>query len=349
MEQKELIEILRVGLKAVSPYNSQPWEFQFHNDQLIIRPKFNERGFLGNVRNVILYSLGAFLENLSEGAKHFHYQISYVLLSKEVEMGKPLCAVTFNKTSGSPDHDIRHVMSRYTNRKIYRPQSLPPAVLEKIRSYFQGGTRAILDVTNNHAFINSCSLLERIRIANLEFNEELMDVLCFSEKEAQERRRGLDMRVLELPLIAQLFLRAEKNFFFRKTIGRSVLAQRVAESAKKKSLYGCPLLIAFKNTDDSADVLVRDWMDIQKTLNHLRQEGLHSQLLATSTDLIKIKRSFYLPAERKVLEQADINIEKSIGTKLSSVLCLLRVGYADECPVTSLRVEPEELLLDPAQ
>jgi len=345
MDRREMIEILKVGLQAVSPYNIQPWEVRFKQDQLIIFPKYFERGFLGNFRNVVLYSLGALLENLSEGAKHLHYEMTYRLLNSEAQIGEPLCEVSFRKTFGSPDHDISHVMSRYTNRKIYRRQPVPASIFEKISSLFAGGAREVLNVTNNDRFINACALLERIRVANLEFNEELIDILCFTPKEAEERRRGLDLRVLELPFYAELFLRAERNFFFRRAIGGSLFGQVVAEAARKKTLHGCPLLIAFKNLDGSPEAAVHDWMAIQKILNFLQQEGLCSQLVGSSPDLTKVKRAFYLPGERKMLDQADTAIQKSLGMRMQAILTLVRIGYADECKVKSLRVDPETLLL----
>lgn len=345
MDHKDIIEILRVGLKAVSPYNLQPWVFQFKQDRLVIFPKYQDRGFLGNSQNVVLYSLGALLENLSEGAKHFHYEMTYRLLRREVQLGEPLCEVLFRKTLELRDYDISHVLARYTNRKQYRPEPVPLSLLEEIRSLFQGGTREILDITRNEDFINLCAQLERIRIANLEFNEELIDNICYTPALAEKSRRGLDLRVLELPLLAHVVLRLVHIPFFRKAIARSRLAQKAAEMAKKKALHSCSLLVAFKNEDGSPEASVRDWMAIQKILNLLQQKGLSSQLLGSSPDLTKIKMAFYLPEERKILDQADAAIQKCLGTKMQYVLTLLRVGYADESRYKSLRLNPEDLLL----
>jgi hypothetical protein len=344
MNRTDLLKILKVGLQAASPYNSQPWEFEFKEDRLFIYAKYVKHGFLANFHDGLFYALGAFLENLSEGAKHHHYAMTSRLLSQTIQMATPLCEVTFIQTPQSPEHDISHVLLRCTNRKIYHRQAVPPDILKEMRALFQGGTRQLLDVTGNDRFMNSCALLERVRIANIEFSDDLIDNLCLTPKEAEERRRGLDLRVLELPLLTRLFLRTERNVFFRRTVGRSIIAQKGAETAKKKALLGCPLLIAFQDHDDSPEILVRNWGAIQKILNFLQQHGLSSHLLASSPDLTKIKRGFYPPEQRKILDQADRDIEMTLGIKMQSILTLLRVGYADDCKIKSLRMDPQDLL-----
>lgn len=345
MDRKELIEILRVGLKAASPYNLQSWEFQFQDGHLLIFLKYDKKGFCTAFNDVVFYSLGALLENLSEGAKHLEYQMSYSLVHDDIKMSKVLCKVSFKKIVADKDYDIRHVISRYTNRKAYRQQALSPDVLDKIRIFFQGDTRKILDVTKNCVLIDNCALIEKVRISNLELNNDFVDNICFSEKQAQESRRGLDLRVLEVPFSTQIFLRAAQNQFFRRTIGRSILAQLVAKKAHQELLYNAPLLIAFLENNQRKDVLVRDWMDIQRIINFLHREGLSSHLIASCVDLVKIDASFFGAPEREILNLAQINVQKNTGIELRQILTLLRVGYADECKVKSLRVDPENLLL----
>jgi nitroreductase len=95
ISRKDLIEILRVGLQAVSPYNAQPWGFQFKDNQLLIYTRHNDRGFW-KCKDAIFHSLGAFLENLSEGARHYHYEISFTHeTDKYMNLTKPLCFVNF--------------------------------------------------------------------------------------------------------------------------------------------------------------------------------------------------------------------------------------------------------------
>lgn len=345
MTQNELHDILKVGLKAVSAYNLQPWTFQFKQDQLIIFPKYIERGFLKGFRDTFLCSLGALLENLSEGARHYQYTLTYELLNPDMDLGQPLCRVTFSKIPNPENYDIRHVMERYTNRKMYRQDPVPAGTLAKIREIFAGPTREVIDVSGKTVFIDNCAKLERIRIANFGLNDELIDVISFNAKQAEDRRWGLDLRVLELPYFARLFLMAERNKFFRGVFGRNFMVQKFAERSTKKSLYGCPLLVAFKNTDTSAQAAVEDWKGIQKILNFLRQQGLNSQLMDVGPVIMKIREDFYNPREHKIVLEADEKIHQCIGTSLANVSTLLRVGYAEECRIKSLRKDPEEFFL----
>lgn len=345
MERKEIIEILRVGLKATSPYNGQPWQFQFKNDVLSIFEIYSRGGFLENFKEVPFYSLGPLLHNLSEGAKHFQYAMTYRLKTRETDLYQALCEVKFQKSSTLPNYDIAHVMSRYTNRKKHRDEYLSPRVLEKIRNSFSGETRAVLNVTNSEAIINNCAALERIRMGNSGLNKEIINQLCYTPEEAEKSRRGLDLRVLEIPAFSQQFLRFSRNEIFRRTIGQSILAQKVAERSHRKLLRETALLIAFKESDASAEVLVRDWMDIQKIINLLNKDGLSSHIVASSVDIAKISRDFFSKKESDTIDQIEKNIEYHLGIKPQEILTLLRVGYADECAVKSLRVSPEDLLL----
>ncbi len=344
MERQELIDILRVGLKAVSPYNCQPWKFQYKDQTLLIFAKKYERGFFGNFQELIYYSLGAFLENLSEGARHYHYAMDFTVTPDNKEMNAPVCTVSFTKTPGSPQHDIAHIMGRYTNRKIYHRRPLDPSVLKKIRADFQGYEREVIDITNNPVIIDNFALLERIRVSNPELNDELIENIQFNPKNSPPSRTGLDIMSLEIPFMSRQFLRASKNPVFRKMVRNLDFVQYMAQTAGQKILNGCPLLIAFKEPHYSTATIVRDWMDIQRILNTLHQDGLCSQLLASGIDMLKMDRSFLKPFEMYLLSGAETKIQKNLGVSPASIMTLLRIGYADDCRVKSLRLDPEELL-----
>lgn len=344
MEHDILLKILKVGIKAASPYNAQPWRFKYQNERLFIYSTDGKGGFLENFENLPYYSLGPLLENLSEGAQHCHYAMTYRINNHEKILGKALCEVTFTKTANIANYDIHHVMSRYTNRKLHKPQEVPTHILEKIRTLFTSPTREALDISRNQSVIDPLATLESMRIDNTELFSEIIDNVCFTPKDAEHLKRGLDLRTLQIPLISQHFLQANRNLFFRRLMRGNIIAKLIAKQSHQKLLYGSTLLIAFKETNNASDILVQDWKDIQRITNFLHQQGLSSHLVASSVDIVKINRSFFAPKHQATIAQLEQVIQNSLGIKPDSILTLLRVGYADECPIKSLRMSPEDLL-----
>ncbi|MCB9757568.1 MAG: hypothetical protein H6753_03980 [Candidatus Omnitrophica bacterium] len=346
IKREEIIEILRVGLKAVSPYNAQPWEFQLKDGHLLIYTRHNDRGFW-KFKDVIFFSLGAFLENLSEGAKHWHYTMTYTHVNDtQMNMTRPICEVHFIKTNDMNNHEIGHIMSRYTNRKAYHPQLVPTPVINEMRSIYHGPSHEILDITGQSALIENFVLLNKIWTMNDSIRDDLVEIFSYSQQEAQTRRWGLDVRVLESPFYVREYLKLNRNKFFRNIISKSLLIQYFASTVFRKSLVTTPLLLAFKESSHSSANLVRDWMYIQKILNYLQLKGLSSHLIVSPIDMANIGKSFLSTQEMKAVSRVHTNFQKQAGIKITELLALLRVGYADECQIKSLRKDPEELFIN---
>ncbi len=344
MDRHDIIEILRVGLKAISPYNAQPWQFQFKDGRLLIFAKHKDIGFW-KFKNLVYYTLGAFLEDLSQGARHWRYEMSYSLGAPNYGQSEPVCVVTFKKDLQAPSHDITPVLTRYTNRNTYRPQAVPAAIIEDMRSLFAGPSREIIEVTGNKDFIESCSELERVRVTNKELRDEMAEMMRVTTREAALHPQGLDILTLGVPLHARMFIRFQKNPVFRNTIGQSLIPQNLVQTQNTKLLMHSPLLIVFKDEVASHEAIVRDWMDIQKILNRLNSHGLSSHIVASGVDITKIDRSFFSPQELALMDRAQAKIKKSLGVPSHFILSILRVGYAEEYKVKSIRVDPEALLL----
>lgn len=342
MDKAELIAILEIGLQAASPYNVQPWQFSFTNDQLLIFPRHNIKGFW-SFKDLIYYCLGAFLENLSEGAKHHKYEISYEVFEELPQ--KPVCVVSFKQNLSLQPISVDHIKSRHTNRKLYHATPVPSHILDQMHGIFQGQSCTVLNVTGKQDFIVGCAFLERVRVSNRSLNDELVEAVCYSEAEAIKRKSGLDLRTLELPAQTQGFLRAMRNPWLRNSIGRSALPQFLAEAYTKNLLLNAPLLVAFKETDPSRLNFVKDWKDIQKILNLLHQNGLSAHLLASGVDATKIDPSLYSVRERGMMEQVQKRFINITGTRSQNILTLLRVGFADACQIKVLRFNPQELFL----
>lgn len=344
ISRAQIIEILRVGLRAVSPYNLQPWEFDFKDGILRIFAKYEPQGFLGHFKDVIYYSLGALLENLSQGARFQRFEMAYRLRDWEPHSDQVLCEVTLTPSPNLPSSDITHVLSRYTNRKVYESRQVPSAVLDNMRLQFRGPARGIIDVTGNIDFIDFSSRIETVRVSNNEMLDEFIHILSYTPKEAEVRRWGLDLRVLEVPERTHIFMKVARSVTFRRVLGRIPLCHLSARVLHRKMLINTPLLVVFEDSDHSPESLVKDWMNIQRIINDLHKAGLSSHLIASSVDMTKINRDFFSPTEQKILQESEEGILKATGVKAKDIQTILRVGYAKESLVRSLRKNPEDIL-----
>ena len=84
METITFIELAKLlisfAILAPSGHNSQPWQFQVSNNEIIITPDYTKRLDVvdGNDRELFI-SLGCATENLMTAARHYGYDSKYVL------------------------------------------------------------------------------------------------------------------------------------------------------------------------------------------------------------------------------------------------------------------------------
>jgi hypothetical protein len=157
-------------------------------------------------------------------------------------------------------------------------------------------------------------------------------------------RDRLDVRTLALSGVAARVLRAAQRRFIARVVSR-VAGARLAAGYQRRLLLNTPTLLLFANTSSHTKSLVASWMKIQRIMNFLQSEHLSSHLLCSSIDLLKLKTKIFSPRELAQLAALRSRLEGLAGVEADAFLGLLRIGYADPCPVRSLRKDVEELLI----
>jgi hypothetical protein len=97
--EKALLDILDVGCRAMSPYNVQPWRFVRQGRKVLVFIR-KYPGGLFEFEPLGLYSLGCLLQNLSEGARYFGYDMAWRLVGEKCGLDRPLAEVEFEPSPG---------------------------------------------------------------------------------------------------------------------------------------------------------------------------------------------------------------------------------------------------------
>jgi len=343
---REIIEILRVGCRAASAYNLQPWRFRVSDHRVSVFIQ-KERGGYWDFFPITYFAIGCLLENIIEGARHHGCAVSYTLVSHTLSELEPVAELEFRKSHPDEPYDIGHVIDRYTNRRPYHDTAVPEPVLGQAVEVFEDDTSAVVDVSGNRTFIDCCTAIERIRFRNHFTFQEIINYILFDEDEASRSKDRLDVRTLELQAIPKRVLKMAQRRYVAQLAAR-VAGARLAARYQRRLLLNTPTLLLFVNTNPDPASLVASWMRIQRIMNRLHRDALSTHLLCSSIDLLKLKTKIFDNRELGRLVAQRQRLESLAGADADAFLGVLRIGYADPCPVRSLRKDIEDLIIQDA-
>ena len=131
METITFIELAKLlisfAILAPSGHNSQPWQFQVSDNEIIITPDYSKRLDVvdGNDRELFI-SLGCAVENLMTAARHYGYDSNY-----DFNGGK--IVVTFSKQDVCNDDPLFDAIKmRHTHRGNFTGEKIPENLLQNI-------------------------------------------------------------------------------------------------------------------------------------------------------------------------------------------------------------------------
>ena len=130
--------LISFAILAPSGHNSQPWQFQVADNEIIITPDFSKRLDVvdGNDRELFI-SLGCAAENLMTAARHYGYDSHYVFNDGKI-------IVTFSKQDVCNDDPLFDaIQKRHTHRGKFTGAKIPENLLQNIP------TNILQDVDNN--------------------------------------------------------------------------------------------------------------------------------------------------------------------------------------------------------
>lgn len=203
---------------APSSGNDQPWKWFYKNGRLFLFHELSRSFSFGDYRNMASYtSLGASLENLVLSANNSGLK-TIVDLFPLKENNSCVAVVNFpNKENshgeeGDNSYLYDYIKARCTNRKVTKNEPAPTEVLEQLSNVTESikGAKVLFETNQKTlreigAIISS---VDRMRIMHPWGNYDFYHrEIRWSAKEASEKKYGMDINTLGLPVPALMALK----------------------------------------------------------------------------------------------------------------------------------------------
>ncbi|MCB9556321.1 MAG: hypothetical protein H6707_09485 [Deltaproteobacteria bacterium] len=252
----EVRKLLAMGRCAPSGGNVQPWraEYDSHGIELYLDPARSDN-LLDVGRLAAVMAVGSFLENVLIGAASLGVATD-VRLTGTANAKDLRVHVDFTGREHRPTKHPLHaaVWSRCTNRLAHRGPPLEDQQIDALKhSVAELGTNykmfATPDRKQKKQIAKILAAADRIRFFHRELHSLLFAELRFTPEASEQTADGIDVRTLEMPRLAVLFLKLLRSYRFTKFCVPNFLATRISKSALVKSSHLATLAIP-----DSPDV-----------------------------------------------------------------------------------------------
>ena len=307
METITFIELAKLlisfAILAPSGHNSQPWQFQISDNEIIISPDYTKRLDVvdGNDRELFM-SLGCATENLMIAARHYGYDSKY-----DFHDGK--IVVTLSKQDTYNDDKLFDAITkRHTHRSNFSGAKIPDNILQNIsaRILQDNASVMIYDSGSREAEIIMQKITEgnEIQMSDTAFKRELVSWMRFNKKHVNETHNGLCYNVLGFPATP-------------KPIGKRIVGMFLNPKAQNKTdnavNASASHFCVFCVKDDNA----KNWVDLgvflERFLLKITSEGISYNFSNQPCEI---------PALKENLRQ-NLNL-----TAYPSVI--IRLGYGNE-------------------
>lgn len=302
--------ILYLASLAPSGHNTQPWTVLIREPGSWVIGSDSSRWLPGvdPYNRELLLSVGAFLENLIQAARHFGYDVDYKVIA-----GQPTDAglLEVRVIRGIADKNVamdairlrRTVRGHYLNREI---------ASDDIRAVF-GNLQNVRYVPRSSA--DAGYLAEGTLAANEHqawrnaAQEELSHWIRWSDRSAQEHMNGLTPAGMEITGLAGLYVR---NFYTEESVMSDGFRKQTVDRVREQVSQGAGwLLIAGDGSGVSS--LIETGRYFEQMFLRVRAQGIAIHPMT------------------QMLEEAPWNSEVA-GHMGEPLQFILRVGYLDKYP-----------------
>ncbi len=307
METITFIELAKLlisfAILAPSGHNSQPWQFQVSNNEIIITPDYSKRLDVvdGNDRELFI-SLGCATENLMTAARHYGYDSKYDFSDGKI-------VVTFSKQDAYNDDTLFDAISkRHTHRGNFSGAKVPDNILQNIsaRILQDNASVMIYDSESREGDIIKQKIAEgnEIQMSDTAFKRELVSWMRFNKKHVNETHNGLCYNVLGFPATP-------------KPIGKRIVGMFLNPKAQNKTdnavNASASHFCVFCVKDDNA----KNWVDLgvflERFLLKITSEGISYSFSNQPCEIPSLKENL----------RQNLNL-----TTYPSVI--IRLGYGEE-------------------
>lgn len=193
------IELARIlisfAILAPSGHNSQPWNFEITDNQIVIVPDMDKRLAVVDGDNRELFiSLGCALANIQVAAGHLGYNSEYVYQDGKI-------VVSFSQQDGCADNELfAAIEKRHTHRGEFTGKKIPDELLKSFD--IQPNTNILFfDEASQEASVIKRKIEEGnvVQMSDTAFKRELVSWMRFNKKHIEETHNGLCYNVLGFP------------------------------------------------------------------------------------------------------------------------------------------------------
>lgn len=336
-------ELIARAVHAPSGDNSQPWQFSFDGDAVILSNLPNADETLYNFRQRGSYlAHGAVIENMSLIAGESGYDLDVQLFPQiPGATAKILFVPGIKKTSPLTPK----IEERATNRKPYKLTPFKSEHKEKLEETFVNNNKVQLKFIQQREVIDALaktvSLNEQLLMENRPLHDFLFSIIRWSEGE-ERNLPGLYLKTMELPPPVQIMFRYVLRHWGAvqalNHIGLSrFIPKQSAPVYAASSAFGA--IIVSGNTNED---FVAAGRAFQKMWLTATAEGMSIQpttaLPYLMQRIVAGEASAFTPEHQTLISEAYGNISHAFGLKGSEHIAMLfRIGYGDAPTAVSLK------------
>ena len=345
---EDILKILEYAVYAPSGDNSQPWRFEVDGNKIF---QYNmadaDNIFLNFKQSGSYVSHGAVIENIVIAASNFGYRVDVALFPDKEE--KDLVAVLEIQKDDSvkKDFSAQFIKERCTNRRYYFDKGIETEKINSLISIVKnmnfGNLRFVTSKEDVEEVGSASTLMEVIALRNELVHKLFFSGIVWTEEEHAEKKKGLYLKTLELPLPVQYLFRVIKNWNMMSLLNHVGLAEKAAQANavtnSKSAAFG---IITMKNTN--SEDFVNTGRTMQRMWLKATEQGLALQPI---TGLLFLSHRV-TANETGVLGSKHVEmIKEGMGTirKVFSLggeipMFMFRLGYAEKPSAHSLRNKP---------
>ena len=352
MDEKTLKELLSIAVRAPSGDNSQPWRFKIIDGgvRVFVIPDLDNEYL--NVDWMGSYiAVGALIKNVKIASSNFGYEANVDYFPKD-ENKKIVADIEF-----VPTETRRHILhasifDRATNRKPYvENKKLSSEALEKYLDIAKQNNLSVSFLSEKSTMeevARAASTMEEVAFQVKELHDAFFKNITWTKKEEREKKTGLFIKTLEVPLPIEWFFRLLRKWSFISFLNKKGFSGKIAEgNAKtyaKASAFGLITIPSGSSISavKAGEALQEIWLDLTRNDMSLQ---LVTGITFLNFGIQKYNSPKLSPELIKKTKEAFGVVERAFSVNEGLPVLLFRVGYAPKPSASTSRFEVEDLII----
>lgn len=344
--KEEVAKILEDSINAPSGSNSQPWRFEFLNNELrIIAIPEKDHPILNYRNRGTWIAHGALIENITISSKAHGYTPIFAIFPDK--NNKNVTAIfKFENSTKEIEPVFEFIKFRATNRKPYKNTPLSEeqkkVFIESAKKIGGVELKIVEDRDKVKKIAEAASINEIVTLENEQLHKLFFDEIVWSREEEKKRGKGLYIDTMELKPPQRLALKILKKWGVMKIFNTLKFARGIAKG-NSKTYASCAAILGVITRNEDKDfiaagrVMERIWLEATRL-------GLSFHLM---TGTLFFHQSFSADSSNRFSDEHKLLIEKGYNETMKAMDCdnglvalTFRVGYDGEPSALSIKNPP---------